>query len=153
MKVQILQIGETKTAPLKALETEYERRLQPFLKLEVLSLQASKHDQRERVQNEEKERIEAKLDSQAHILALDERGKQMTSEDLAEFVKEVRDFGPGKIQILIGGSHGLHPDLLAAAHTQLSFSKMTFTHEMIRVFLREQLYRACSILAGKTYHK
>lgn len=153
MKIQILQVSETRDANLKALEKEFEKRLSAFVKLENIILPASKSDERERVQNDEKKAILEKLDGDAFRLALDEKGKQFTSEEFAKRILEIRDFGGGKIQFIIGGSHGLHPDVLKESDLILSFSKMTFTHEMIRVFLKEQIYRATTILAGKTYHK
>lgn len=153
LKIQILQVSKTKDSHLGALEAEYEKRLSAFVQLESLTLAASKKDAREVVQAEEKEAFFKKLDRDARIIALDERGKMLTTEEFAELIKKERDFGTGKIQFLIGGSHGLHPDVLKAAHQTLSLSKMTFTHEMVRVFLKEQLYRAFTILAGKKYHK
>lgn len=153
LKVQILQIGETKDANLKALEAEYEKRLQPYMKLESLSLPACKKDDRSTAREEERKLFEAKLDPKAVLVVLDESGKELTSEIFAQGLEKIRDFEGGSIQFLIGGSHGLHPSLLERAKLTLSLSKMTFTHEMVRVFLKEQLYRACMILAGKTYHK
>lgn len=153
MRIQILQIAGTKDRNLAELEQEYEKRLSAFAKLETLSLPASKKDERHAVQEDDLKHFLPKLDPEAYLIALDEHGAQKTSEEFAKTIAQVRDFGEGKIQILIGGSHGLHPDLLAKAKLQISFSKMTFTHEMIRVFLKEQLYRAFTILAGKTYHK
>lgn len=153
MRIQILQISKTKESAIAELEAEYEKRLSAFASLESLTLPASKKDEREAVQLEEKESFLKKLDRDARIIALDERGKQMTTEEFAELLRKERDFGSGRIQFLIGGSHGLYPDVLAAAHQSLSLSKMTFTHEMVRVFLKEQIYRAFTILAGKKYHK
>lgn len=153
MNIQILQVSPTKEAPLKTLEAEYEKRLQAFVKLETITVPACKKDDRTEAQKQEAQALEKHLDPRAMLVALDERGQAFTSEEFAVWLGKVRDFGEGKIQFLIGGSHGLHPDLQAKAKLQLAFSKMTFTHEMIRVFLKEQLYRACTILAGKTYHK
>lgn len=149
----MLQVGKTKESAIAELEAEYEKRLQPFAKWENLTLNPSKRDERDQVQSEEKEAFLEKLDRDARIIALDERGKQMSTEEFAELLRHERDFGSGRVQFLIGGSHGLHPDVLAAAHEKLSLSKMTFTHEMVRVFLKEQVYRAFTILAGKKYHK
>lgn len=153
LKVQILQVGETKEASILSLENEYEKWLSKDIKMESLSVKASKSDDRSLAQEEEKTRLIEKLDQDAYTIALDERGKQLTSEAFAELIQKERDFGPGKIQFLIGGSNGLHPELIEAADLQLSFSKMTFTHEMIRPFLKEQIYRAYAILKGKRYHK
>lgn len=153
MHIQILQVSPTKEPPLKTLEAEYEKRLQAFVKLETITVPACKKDDRTQAQKEEAEALEKHLDPRALLVTLDERGQAMTSEEFANWLGKVRDFGEGKVQFLIGGSHGLHPDLMNKAKLKLAFSKMTFTHEMIRVFLKEQLYRACTILAGKTYHK
>lgn len=153
MKIQILQFAKTKNLNFAELEAEYEKRLQPFAKLESISLQASKSDEKKRVQNDERDSLIAKLDKDSTIVALDEHGIEFTTEEFAEFLRKERDFGPGKIQFLIGGSHGLHPDILKSAKKIISLSKMTFTHEMVRVFLKEQIYCAFTILAGKKYHK
>ena len=142
MQIQILQIAPTKDQNLAALEKEYEKRLRPFFKLETLTIPLKKEDT-----------LIKHLDPDAHIIALSPDAKQLTSEDFASLIKKTRDSGPGRIQFLIGGSDGLSPEILKAAHQSLSFSKMTFTHEMIRVFLKEQLYRAATIIAGKRYHK
>ena len=153
MRIQILQVAKTKDAHLAALEAEFEKRLQAFAQIENITLSASKRDDRDIVQKEEAALILSKLDSQAHIIALMHTAPQLSSEDFAELIRKTRDQGPGRIQFLIGGSHGLHSDVLAKAHQTLSLSKMTFTHEMVRVFLKEQIYRAFTILAGKKYHK
>ncbi len=153
MRIQILQVGKTKESAIAELEAEYEKRLQAFTKLENLTFAPSKRDDREQVQAEEKEAFLEKLDPASRIIALDEHGKLVTTSEFAALILKERDFGSGKIQFLIGGSHGLHPDVLAAAHQTLALSKMTFTHEMVRVFLKEQVYRAFTLLAGKKYHK
>ena len=118
----------------------------------MLTLKASKHDD-ESARLDESEAILKKLDRDYFVIALDERGKEMSSPEFAELIREQRDFGPGKIQFIIGGSHGLHDSVRKRANLVLGFSKMTFTHEMMRVFLKEQIYRAFTILIGKTYHK
>lgn len=146
MQIQILQIAATKDQSIKTLESEFEKRLASFAKIETITLPASKSDDREKAQSEEKDSLLQKINSDHFIIALDEKGKEMTSEEFANLLKEQRDFGPGKVQFLIGGS-------LASTHLTFSLSKMTFTHEMVRVFLKEQIYRAYTIIAGKRYHK
>ncbi len=118
----------------------------------MITLKASKFDD-ERARAHESETILKKINSDYFVIALDERGKQVTSEEFAELIREKRDFGPGKIQFIIGGSHGLDESVRKRANLVLGFSKMTFTHEMVRVFLKEQIYRAFTILIGKAYHK
>ncbi len=118
----------------------------------MLTLKASKNDD-ESARADESVLILKKLDRDYFVIALDERGKEMTSPEFAELIREKRDFGPGKIQFIIGGSHGLSDSVRKRANLILGFSRMTFTHEMMRVFLKEQIYRAFTILIGKTYHK
>ena len=123
MKLQILQVAKTRDRNLATLEAEYEKRLSPFAKLENLTFPASKSDERSRVQSDESAHFLAKLDRDAAVIVLDERGTLLTTEEFA------------------------------AAQHRIALSKMTFTHEMVRVFLKEQLYRAFSVLAGKKYNK
>lgn len=157
MKIQILQVAKTKDRSIAILEAEFEKRLGPFMQLETVTVAASKSDEREKSRAEEAALLLPKIaqaaDAGAHIIALDEGGPQLTSEAFANLIREQRDHGPGRIQFIIGGSNGLAADVLAVANQTLSLSKMTFTHEMVRVFLKEQLYRAATILAGKRYHK
>ncbi len=151
--IEILQFSPTKDSNVMGLEKTYSTRLQPYRKLQTATLKASTRDERSAAQEEEQERILKALNPEAHFVVLDETGKQFASPEFAELLRKERDFGSGKVQFLIGGSHGVHPEILKQADLVLSFSKMTFTHEMIRPFLLEQLYRACMIWAGKTYHK
>jgi len=152
MKIQIIEISRTKDKRLSELEKEYEKRTSPYAKIEEIVLPASKFDERERTQNEEKSTIEKHLNSHAVIIALDEHGKEFTSTEFADFIGKHKDKGM-ELQFLIGGSHGLHPDILSRATIRISLSRMTFPHELVRVIFKEQLYRAFTILAGKPYHK
>ncbi len=136
LKLQILQVGETKDANLRALEQEFEKRLHPYFKLETRTVKD----------------LEKALDSDAFVVALDERGKHFTSEEFAAQIGTLKDRGT-PIQFIIGDFAGLPQTLRDRAQLTLALSKMTFTHEMVRVFLKEQLYRAAMILAGKPYHK
>lgn len=135
------------------MEDMFEKRISPYAKITSTTVSASKSDRRENARREEFESLSKKLKSDFFVIALDENGTQKTSEEFAAELEEIRDFKGGKVQFVIGGSHGLHPDIIQKADSVLSFSKMTFTHEMVRMFLKEQIYRAFSILAGKTYHK
>lgn len=152
MKILIIQIAVTKDKNILELEREFEKRLTPFADLETVTLKASKIDN-ESARIQESETIVKKISKDFFVVALDEGGKQQSSKEFAELIKAQRDFGKGKIQFIIGGSHGLDPVVLKQVDLVLGFSKMTFTHEMIRPFLKEQIYRAFTILAGKSYHK
>ncbi len=87
------------------------------------------------------------------VVALDERGRVMTSPEFAALLADWRDQGRGEVAFVIGGADGLHPPLLDAADARLSFGKMVWPHMLVRVMLCEQLYRAASILAGAPYHR
>ena len=152
MKIQIIEISRTKDKRLSALEGEYQKRLTPYAKIEEIILPASKFDDHTRTQNEEKSTIEKHLNPRAVIIALDEHGKEFTSQEFANFLGKHKDKG-AELQFLIGGSHGLHPDVLGGATARISLSLMTMPHELVRVVFKEQLYRAFTILAGKPYHK
>ena len=146
-------MSQTRDEHLKELEKEYEKRMSPYARLNTLSVAASKFDTKNQAQEEERDLLLEKLDKDSWIIVLDETGRLFNSEYFAKEIMTVRDHGKGSIQFVIGGSHGLHKDILKRADLILSFSKMTFTHEMIRVFLKEQIYRAFTILVGKKYHK
>jgi 23S rRNA (pseudouridine1915-N3)-methyltransferase len=95
--------------------------------------------------------LEKKLPEDAHVTALDARGRSMTSESFARWVESRMSSGKGKIVFLIGGADGLPPEVLARAHDKLSLSQMTFPHRLARLVLVEQLYRAVTILRGEPY--
>lgn len=87
-----------------------------------------------------------------YIVALDERGGMMSSHDLASFFDTQWQSGSKRIVFVIGGSYGLHESIISSAHKTLAFSKMTFPHNLVRLILVEQVYRAFSILKGEKYH-
>lgn len=153
MQQHFLQVADSKDPHIKALEAEYEKRIGPFAKLHTDTVKASSKDERDAVQEEEKDKLLRRILPDVLVIALDERGEGINSQEFSALIRKERDFGSGKIQYIIGGSHGLHPSVLAKADKILSLSKMTFTHEMVRVFLKEQIYRAFTLLAGKSYHK
>ena len=159
MKITIIQIGKTKHNFVQEAEQEYLKRLQPQSKIEIITLKESpafEHSSspsgRQKAKTEEAEAIIKNLRPISKIIALDERGKQLTSPDFAKQIEKFRDFEGADITFIIGGPFGLDQSVLDQAAIVLSFSKFTFTHEMIRMLLLEQLYRAFSILQNKTYH-
>ncbi|RMD87479.1 MAG: 23S rRNA (pseudouridine(1915)-N(3))-methyltransferase RlmH, partial [Calditrichaeota bacterium] len=107
----------------------------------------------ELVWQREQKAILEKIDSGEYLIILDKRGKQISSEALAQFLQKKMTQGVRSLTFVIGGSLGFSEDFLKNAHLVLSLSKMTFPHEMAKVILLEQLYRAFSILKGEKYHK
>lgn len=161
MKIKIIQIGKTKHDFIKEAEAEYHKRLIPLIQVETITLKdqstksANNPADIEIIKRKEAEEIEGRINrftGKQFIIALDENGKQYTSPQFAGLLAEIKDSGPGEITFIIGGCYGLHKNILNRADQLLSFSKFTFTHEMIRPLLLEQLYRAHTIIKGKKYH-
>lgn len=153
MKIHIIQIGKTKDKNIAELVSEYIKRTSPYAKIEFITLNEEKltsSKTKEKIIELEAEKILKNI-SGDFVVALDETGKQFNSIDFAEIIKKQKDEGQ-KINFIIGGAFGLSSAVKAKANLTLSLSKMTFTHEMARLFLMEQVYRAFSIIAGKGYH-
>jgi len=157
MQMQIIQVGKTKQSFFRDGEQEYLKRLQPsteikFVQLKELGIDSNSQALREKAVQEEGKAILEKLNDPGFLIVLDERGQQMTSPEFAQKITQIRDFQGGKITFVIGGPFGLSDLVRKRANLILSFSKFTFTHEQIRLLLLEQIYRAFTILANKTYH-
>ncbi len=165
MKISLLQVGKTRKKYFAEAESEYIKRIGPFANLEVVDIKESAHGsllnaaEIDRVKMKEAEEIlkrvpgyGSKNSGQAGlVVALDERGKQFTSPVYAGFIRDNRDQSQN-LTFIIGGCYGLHESILERADLNLSFSRFTFTHEMIRQMLLEQLYRSFTIITGKQYH-
>lgn len=158
MKIRIIQIGKTKDSYLEEGISEFTKRLSPYVKLEIVTLKevmASKAFTKEHCKEVEGEEIlrvlNGKGDNVGAIIALDEHGKEFTSVEFSQFLGKFFDRGD-RINFIIGGPYGLAENVRKKANTLCAFSKMTFTHQMIRLFLLEQIYRGVSIIKGKEYH-
>ena len=161
MNIEIICIGSLKEPWLKEAEREYLKRLVPYLKINItelsekrLSKNPSPADE-EMVRNDEGKALlncAAKF-SGAFVYALDMRGKQLSSEGFANQIKEHALRGRSTLVFLIGGSLGLPEIVRQKADKALSFSEMTFPHQLMRIILLEQIYRSQKILSGEPYHK
>lgn len=158
--LQIIAVSTMKNQEFKTLAEEYQARLRPFAKLdttEIPHIPFRDQSEREKVQAKEAEAIlkaakpNTNQTTRGILVALDERGKEFTSEDFARFLAKQSEQGQ-KISFVIGGALGLHPSIRTEADHVISLSKMTLPHEFARVMLLEQLYRTATILQGKTYH-
>ena len=158
MNITIIQIGKTKHSFFQEAELEYLKRLHTYAKLRMITLKesiipsGSSSAGREIVKQKEAIEIKKHIPSDTFIVALDEKGKKIDSLKFADFLKQKKDFEGANVTFIIGGPYGLTSEMREKAHLVLSFSAFTFTHELIRVLLLEQLYRAFTIIAGKTYH-
>ncbi len=152
LKINLICVGESKNPYLDKEIERYRKFLKGFCKLEIKypkSFKASKTFSESRCVSSEGELIMKQL-SGTNVL-LDEKGKEMSSREFADFLRKFKDRGES-LTFVIGGAYGLSEEVKENADHCLSFSKMTFTHQMIRVFLLEQLYRGFCIIQGKEYH-
>jgi len=155
MKIKILTISKTKSEYYQA-EQEFIKRLSKYCQLEILNLKEepiTKNRSVDEIMETEGERILKKIDSDYYNVALHLMGEQKTSAQFSDLLAEVRDFKGAKLAFIIGGPLGLSQRVLGRADLVLSFSKFTFTHQLIRLLLLEQVYRGFEILAGTDYHK
>ncbi|MGL4873784.1 MAG: 23S rRNA (pseudouridine(1915)-N(3))-methyltransferase RlmH, partial [Clostridium sp.] len=138
---------------------EYSKRLSRYCKLEIIELADEKTpdnaSEKEELQIKEKEgtAILSKIKENAFVIAMDLGGKNLTSEEFSKFIEQQGVIGNSNIVFLIGGSLGLSDEVKRRANYKLCFSKMTFPHQLFRVMLLEQVYRAYRIMKGEPYHK
>lgn len=159
LNIEIICIGNLKEKYWKAAVDEYSSRLSKYGKLKITEIKETKLPGKagsaEELKVVEKEGISIlnKLKERSYIVALDINGKPMSSEDLAVKLESIALSGYSHVIFIIGGSLGLSNQVLKKADLRLSFSSMTFPHQMMRVILLEQLYRANKINNNETYHK
>lgn len=159
MRITVVCVGKLKEKYWQAAVAEYSKRLSRYHKLEIIELADEKAPesmsaaQEDEVKQKEGERILKALKEDAFVIALAIEGKRMTSEELSAFLEKKAVGGTSHIAFVIGGSLGLSPAVMARADYALSFSPMTFPHQMMRVILLEQVYRAEKILRKEPYHK
>ena len=158
MKINIIAVGKLKEKYWKEAAGEYSKRLGSYCDLNIIQIpEARLHGEsaaeEEAVKREEGERILAKIPSGSFVVTLEIKGKQLTSEQLAEQLNRLAIDGKSEISFIIGGSLGLSPEVCKRGNMALSFSDMTFPHQMMRVILLEQIYRSYKIIKGETYHK
>ncbi|MBQ6014540.1 MAG: 23S rRNA (pseudouridine(1915)-N(3))-methyltransferase RlmH [Firmicutes bacterium] len=161
MNIEIICTGKLKERYWQDAAAEYSKRLSRFCKLTITELPESRlpdkagpAEEQQVIENESRAVLK-KLESmpQSFVIALAVNGKSLSSEQLAEKIGELGLSGKSRVVFVIGGSLGLSDELLRACDMRLSFSAMTFPHQMMRVILLEQIYRAFKINAGESYHK
>jgi len=159
MNIKMITVGKLKEKYLKDGVNEYLKRLQPYAKMEIIEVADEKEPANassadgEIVREKEAVRIQKYLKSDTYLIVLAIDGRQLSSEELAEKLKGSALAGKSDITMVIGGSLGLSSGILSQADFKLSFSKMTFPHQLMRLILVEQIYRAFKINKGEPYHK
>ncbi len=152
MNINILCPGKTKQGYIKDGIKEYLKRLKLFANVQLLELpdvKLTSTNNIDIVKEKEAEIIRKRIPENCFLIALDERGEQFDSVGFANLINRTEN---SNIVFLTGGVYGLSSDLIKKSDIRLSFSKMTFTHQMIRLILLEQVYRAFTITAGRKYH-
>ena len=159
MKITILAVGKIKEKYFTAAIQEYTKRLSRYCKLEIVEVadektpdQASEHEE-DLIRAKEGERLRRYIKDGGYVIALAIDGSQTTSEGFADKLQKLCVSGRSHIIFVIGGSIGLDQKLLQEAEERLSFSQMTFPHQLMRVVLLEQIYRGFRIINGEPYHK
>lgn len=159
MRINIVCVGKIKEKYLKLGIDEFKKRLSKYCKLEIIELDDEKAPEnlsdKEMVIIKDKEgkKILSKIKDNSYVIALAIDGKNLSSEELAETINKLGIRGVSNITFVIGGSLGLSDEVLSRADYKLSFSKMTFPHQLMRLILLEQVYRSYRINNGEPYHK
>lgn len=159
MKITIITVGKLKENYLKQGIAEYTKRLGAYANIELIEVADEKAPENlsaadmDIVKQREGERILAKISQDTYVITLEIHGKQLTSEQLAIHIDQLATYGKSKLAFVIGGSLGLSADVLSRSDYALSFSKMTFPHQLMKLVLLEQIYRAFRINRNEPYHK
>ena len=159
MKITIITVGKIKEKYLRDAIAEYSKRLSRYCKLEIIEVSDEKTPDQasetleEQIRSKEGERILKYIRDDMYVITLEIGGKMLSSEEFAKKIETLGVQGQSSIAFVIGGSIGLGKDVLKRSDYALSFSKMTFPHQLMRVILLEQVYRGYRIINGEPYHK
>lgn len=155
MKIKLLAIGKTDQKQLQLLIDEYEQRLKHYVKfhLEIIpDVKKAKNLTQEQQKEKEGELILSKIQNTDQLILLDDKGKQFTSVAFSKYLQKKMNSGLKQLVFVIGGPYGFSKAVYAKAQGKISFSTMTFSHQMIRLFVVEQIYRGFTILRNEPYH-
>ncbi len=150
--IRIITVGSLKEKYLQDAVDEYKKRLQKYTNLEIIEVKDEGLVEKEKAMKLEEERIRKHLPDKSYFITLEIEGKEISSEDFANLLDKTT-MENSNITFLIGGSYGISDSLKKEANYHLSFSKMTFPHQLFRVLLLEQIYRAFKINNNESYHK
>lgn len=159
MKITVICVGRIKEDFYRKAVSEYEKRLGRYCRLEIIEVQDEKTPDgaspalEEQIKEKEAARILKCVKEDAYVITLEIQGEKPDSVSFANQLDQLAVQGKSHIQFIIGGSLGLHSSVSKAAHRGISFSNMTFPHQLMRVILLEQIYRGYRIIKGEPYHK
>ncbi|WP_324026743.1 23S rRNA (pseudouridine(1915)-N(3))-methyltransferase RlmH [Maribacter sp. BPC-D8] len=155
MTIKLLAIGKTDSSQLQELIEVYQKRLQHYINFEIElipDLKKTKNLSEDQQKDKEGELILKRLAPTDVLILFDEKGKQYTSVEFSTFLQKKMNSGIKQLVFLIGGPYGFSNEIYAKASGKISLSKMTFSHQMVRLFITEQIYRAYTILKNEPYH-
>lgn len=159
MKISIVCVGKIKESFYRQAIDEYAKRLSKYCKLEIIEVADEKTPDKasealeSQIKEKEADRILEKIKEDAYVFTLEIKGKRYTSEGFTDCIQKTTVQGKSHLAFVIGGSLGLHEKVLKRSNQAISFSDMTFPHQLMRVILTEQIYRAFRIINGEPYHK
>lgn len=155
MQITLIAIGKTDSSDLEQLISIYEKRLQHYIKFQfqiIPDIKNSKNLSEAQQKDKEGELILSQLQPSDVVILLDEKGKQYTSMEFSQYLQKKMNSGLKNLVLVIGGPYGFSEAVYTRANGKISLSKMTFSHQMIRLFIVEQLYRGFTILRNEPYH-
>ena len=150
--IKIISVGKLKEKYLVDAVEEYKKRLSKYTKLEIIEVLDENFDDIEKVKEKESIKISKYIDDKDYVIALDIKGDELSSVELSQKIESIFNTN-SNIDFVIGGSYGLSKNIINRANYKLSFSKLTFPHQLFRVILLEQLYRSFKIMNNESYHK
>lgn len=156
MNIKIIAVGKIKEKYIRSAIQEYEKRLSGHCSLSIIEISAENiynDNLSEKYKEIEADKILQYTKGDAYIITLEIKGKSLSSEEFAVKIKEISNLGVNELVFVIGGANGLHRKISDLADFKLSFSNMTFTHQMIRLILLEQVYRSYKINSNEPYHR
>lgn len=154
-RILVASVGRNRATALRRATEEYEDRLRRYIRFEAVVVDPARLPDARATEAREREAaaLERRLPDELELIALTREGERWTTRALADYLDDMRTYGRPGAAFAIGGAHGLAPRLLARARARLALSAMTLPHEVARLVLTEQLYRAATILRGEPYHK
>lgn len=155
MKIQVIFTGKTTGRLFQEAIADYASRLVHYLPFEIEELpdlKNAKNLSEDQQKEREADMLFEKIQPGDMLVLLDEKGKEMTSREFSQYLEQRMHSGAKRLVLLIGGPYGFSPRVYDAAQGKISLSRMTFSHQMVRLFLVEQIYRACTILNNQPYH-
>ena len=156
MNIKIIAVGKIKEEYFKSAIKDYIKRLSPYFQISVKEVNAEQiidESRKEKYKEKEAEKILSLIKTNAYLITLEIQGEMLSSIEFAQKIQQISKTGVNEIIFVIGGANRIHKKVSDIADYKLSFSKLTFTHQMARVILAEQIYRVAKINAGENYHR